>query len=165
MDLDEEFDFDLDWVKEQERMVHIEKNAIREPMKSINIHFVYVNLNSTIHKTITEKYPLVIHSENNRSVLQKEKLMKMIQGKKSSTFLTKYIFMDILIHNIDLESNFIQKYIQDSGSPSFLKTMPILDDIYFESSIFIFHPLNAVYIFFKEVEKDIILHPKPFLHL
>ena len=161
MDLESDLDLNLDWIEEEKKMIHIEKNIQREPMSSVSIHFVYVNNSSSIEKVITEKHPLLNEKGNRYSVLKKEKLLKIINEKKQSLFLTKYVFMDILIYNIDLESNLIQNYIQGQGSPSFLKTMPIPDDIIFQPSIFIFHPLNVIYIFFQEKDKDISLNPKP----
>jgi hypothetical protein len=159
-------ELDLDWIEEENKMIHIEKNIQREPMSSVSIHFVYINNSSSIEKVVTEKHLLSNEKGNEKgskdcSVLKKETLLKIINEKKQSLFLTKYVFMDILIYNIDLEPNYIQNYVQGLGSPSFLKTMPIPDDILFQPSIFIFHPLNAIYIFFLEKDKDISLNPKP----
>ena len=157
-------ELDLDWIDEENKMIHIEKNIQREPMSSVSIHFVYINNSSSIEKVVTEKHLLSKekgNGSNDCSVLKKETLLKIINEKKQSLFLTKYVFMDILIYNIDLEPTLIQNYVQGLGSPSFLKTMPIPDNILFQPSIFIFHPLNAIYIFFLEKDKDISLNPKP----
>jgi hypothetical protein len=159
-------DLDLDWVDYQQRILCIENKSSREPMSSISILFVYLNLDSMIDTVITEKISLSILPEENRSVLKKEALLKLIQEKKISTFLKKYIFQDILVYNIDIESHRIPSFTEHSETyPSFLQTILLPDDIYLEPSIFIFHPLNTIYVFFKEVEKKMILHPKPLLRL
>jgi len=161
-DSDSDSDLDIDWIKDQERIIHIEKKNYREPMTSISIRYIYINTDSEIEEVLHEKIPLSIESgEKNRSFLTKETLLKLILLKKKSTFFKKYIFMDMLLYNIDLESDHIQKYIREPGSPSFLKNVPIPEDIYFEPSLFIFHSLNTIYIFFKEVEKKLVLNPKP----
>ena len=49
-------------------------------------------------------------------------------------------------------------------SYNFLKTLPLLEDIYIPESIFIFHKLNCIYFLFQESEKQAVI-PKPILKI
>jgi hypothetical protein len=171
--LDLDLDLDLDWVKQEEKIIHMDQHNRREPMTTVNVFFVFVDCEDEVDLIITEKHDLVLKGEG--SVLKKEKLLRMIQEKKGNSYhalakhvplekckgLTKYVFADLLVYNIDLEPHLLQNYLSDAGSPSFLKHMAIPDDVFFTPSVFIFHPLNGIYIFFSEKEKDFVLHPKP----
>ena len=154
-----DIDLDISWIKENERLQNMETNYFREPMKNIDLFFVYINPNMYIEKTIRQKQSLLVDSSNNCSRLSKENLLKLIQTNKKiskSNVIYKYKFIDVLLYNIDLEPEHIQNYsnnenIQESSS-GFFKVLNILEDITISPSIFIFHKTNSIFFFFQEIE-------------
>jgi hypothetical protein len=153
-DLELELDMDTSWIEEQEKLDTIDTTYYREPMDSIDIYILYINQNKFIENIIYEKHPL-IHDKTG-TFLSKEFLIQFIQSKKKSTPFSKYKFDTILYYNIDLEPENIQSYslnenLSEMSNP-FFKVLPIINDIYFSDSIFIFHGINSLFFLFQEVE-------------
>jgi hypothetical protein len=160
MDSDNELDIDTSWIDEQEKLQNINTNYYREPMNSMNIFFLYINQNNYIENIICEKHQLIISesqldsSNKNSSFLSKEFVLKLIQTKKKKTPVSKYKFKEILLFNVDLDTEHIQSFSMndnytDSSHP-FFKKIPIIDDIFISDSIFIFHSLNSLFFIFQE---------------
>jgi hypothetical protein len=146
-------DLDMSWIDEQERIQNIQKNYYREPMESVNTYFIYINQNQYIDKILCEKYDL--ENNNGCSLLNKEKLLQIIQNKKIKTLNTRYKLIDILQYNIELEPEHIQTFINGEPDPSsqkILKNISVFDEIVFSPSIFIFHGINCLYFIFQEIE-------------
>jgi hypothetical protein len=148
----EEEDLDTSWIAEQERFQNIQNNYRREPMESIELHFIYINKNQYIDKIINEQF--IIDPSN--LCIKREQLLKIIQDKKLYTPFSKYRLIDILTFFVDLEPENIQSYsnvenIDDTYS-QFLKVLNIPDEINIPQSIFIFHSINSIYFIFQEVE-------------
>lgn len=146
-------DLDMSWIDEQERIQNIQKNYYREPMESVNTYFIYINQNQYIDKILCEKYDL--ENNNGCSLLNKEKLLQIIQNKKIKTLNTRYKLIDILQYNIELEPEHIQTFISGEPDPSsqkILKNISVFDEIVFSPSIFIFHGINCLYFIFQEIE-------------
>ena len=65
--------------------------------------------------------------------------------------------MDILIYNVDLDSDHIQSYSKSNDfaqlSNDFMKVLSIPDDIVIQPTIFIFHGVNSIYFIFKENDR------------
>jgi len=153
MDENENEDLDISWIEEDEKLHTVDKNYFREPMDQLAITIIYININSYIENIICEKVPLTIN--NKMALLEKERLLQIIQSKKKITSHSRYKFMESLLYNIELEPEHIQKYAysepqNEDGSHPFLKRMPIVDDISISPSIFIFHNINGLYLLFKE---------------
>ena len=149
-------DIDFSWIKEQEKLQNIQKNYCKEPNIVINLYFIYINKNKYIDNILNEKQKLFPPIDNKGSYLSKEYLLKIIQSKKKKTPNSKYKFQDILYYNVDLEPEHIQSYSKNEKvlnvSNSFFKVIPIVDDIHFPDSIFIFHDINSLFFIFQEIE-------------
>ena len=163
-------DLDISWIDKQNKLHNIDKNYCREPMENIDIHIIYISAQNVIEKISSDKMDIY----NNR--IPKEKILKIIQDNKSihgvrdvggDGGVAKYKLLDIIVYNVDLDSQHIQDFVQNDGmySGRFFKTCPIVDDIIISPSIFIFHSLNAVYFMFQEIE--VVLNPliKPILKI
>jgi hypothetical protein len=159
MEENDDTDLDISWIEEQEKIQNIDKNYFREPMETIDIHIIYINTNLYIESITKERHVLTKREKN--TVLEKERILQIIQSKKKTTPFSKYKFADALLYNVELEPEQIQNYAntQDntissssssSSSSSFLKPVKILEDITIPHSIFVFHGINALYFFFKE---------------
>lgn len=146
-------DLDMSWITEQERIQNIQKNYYREPMETVNIYFIYINQNQYIDKILCEKHDL--DNNNGCSLLNKEKLLQIIQNKKIKTLNSRYKLIDILQYHVELEPEHIQTFINGEPDPSsqkILKNISVFDEIVFSPSIFIFHGINCLYFIFQEVE-------------
>jgi hypothetical protein len=149
--MDENEDLDISWIEEQEKLQSVDKNYFREPMETITVTTIYINANSYIESITSEKQPLTQNGK--AALLEKERLLQIIQSKKKITAHSKYKFMDTLLYNVDLEPEHIQKYANspvEENQGLFLKRLQIVDDITIVPSIFIFHGINGLYLLFKE---------------
>ena len=147
-------DLDISWIEKHERMNNIHTNYQREPMDSIKMCYIYVNLYSEIEKVIYENENLgQIDSSNNR-IISKERVLQIVQNKKMLNDTLKYTIDTILVYNVSIEPENIQKYVNSENftSEPFLKVYPIIDEILIHPSIFIFHEINCIYFIFKQID-------------
>jgi hypothetical protein len=148
---EEDLELDTSWIEEHERLEKINQNYFREPIDSINVYFIYINVNSYIEKITNEKQNVEWDAERNSSILRKEILLQWVQDKKAE----RYKLSDTYIYNVDLEPENIQNYSNNENliesSHGFYKHLPLIDDILFKPSIFIFHSINAVFMIFQEI--------------
>jgi hypothetical protein len=144
-------DLDISWIQSHERFINIHKNYQREPTEAVSIYYLYINLNLEIEKIICEKETLDLSCQN----ISKERVLQMVQNKKKLGS-TKYNLDNILIYNVTIESENIQKYVNSENiadvSQPFIKILPVIDEIKINPSIFIFHSLNSVFFFFKQCD-------------
>jgi hypothetical protein len=133
---------DSSWFLEKNKEEIIEK----EPMSSIPISFIYINLNNEIHRIISEKHELEIDEEEEDPFLSKETILYLI-SEKIKLENGHYRLLDILLFNIDLEPSEISSF----PSCSFIKNISFLDDIVIPCSLPIFHSYNCLFIVFREI--------------
>jgi hypothetical protein len=157
----------MSWILEEERLLQIQQNYIREPMDSIRLYFLYINLQSYIEKITYETINLSYYKEKGCSIIPKEQVLQLIQNKRITTNNSKYIFKDSLLYLVDLEPENIQNFSKnnDSNASQFLKVLPPIEDISIYPSIFIFHKLNAIYFIYHEVEYEKKPPLKPILKI
>jgi hypothetical protein len=89
--------------------------------------------------------------------LSKERLLQLIQSKRHLPHRggVKYRFMDLLAFHIPLEPGELTEFVQQEARADFLKSLPIFDSVVVAPSIFIFHDLNSLFFFFKEIENPV----------
>jgi hypothetical protein len=150
-------DLDISWVENHERLVNINQNYEREHMNSIKICFVYINSYSEIETVICDKESLVHNGKY--SVIPKERILQIVQNKKFLDENSKFSLDTILVYNVSIEPENIQKYINSEIVEPFIKMYPIVDEIVLNPSIFIFHELNCIYFFFRQI----VVKPKSIL--
>jgi hypothetical protein len=150
MEENDDTDLDILWIEEQEKIQNIDKNYFREPMETIDIHIIYINANLYIESITKERH--ILTKKEKSTVLEKERILQIIQSKKKTTPFSKYKFMDALLYNVDLEPEQIQNYAfsQDNDKSPFLQPIKIMEDVIIPQSIFVFHGINSLYFFFKE---------------
>jgi hypothetical protein len=143
----QEDELDTSWIVEQKKILTIEKSHPRESIKEITFQFFYTDLSNSLVKTISEQYLF----RDNQSVIPKEDLEKIIDAKKMLNH-TNYILTEYATYIIDLEPENIQSYAKTESQINFM-SLPKTDlaDIVCSPSIFIFHSLNTVFMFFKEI--------------
>lgn len=157
-------DLDLSWLNEDERLTKINKNYLRENMKYIYIHSIYINKNNNIDKitsSVQELDILLDCSENGVSSvgLSQKTLAQCISETKILSTGVKYNLLDILVYNVKLEPEHIQNFSKMenlSELPNLFLTKYTGDcDIPIPASIFIFHNLNSVYFIYQECQNAI----------
>jgi hypothetical protein len=128
----------------------------KEFMDNIDIHYLYVNQQSKLDKIIVEKHHFEKCSTSN--IITKEQLLQYIQVKRQLSSSTRYRLKDVMIHLVNLEGNKLEDFSKCSNisdySKAFFKVLPIIDDIELESSLYLFHKQNAIYIVLQEMLKN-----------
>ena len=117
------------WIDIQQRLLDIQQNPVREPMKSILGHFIFINQHQYIDKIVVEE---IIHDTEATSVDQAllaedtdefripfSKVLQMIQSKKYVTSTTKYVFKEVSMFHIDLEPEHIQSFVNDNDNSNY----------------------------------------------
>ena len=129
-----------------------QENYVREPMDEIRVFFVYIDADGAMEKITKETE--TVGDEG----ITKERLLQMIQTKRQLPHRggVKYRFTDLLTFHIPLEPGELEDFIQREAQPDFLKKLPIFDSVAIDPSIFIFHDLNSLFFFFKEVENVVV---------
>jgi hypothetical protein len=141
---DVEEDLDTSWAE----MAEFQDNYEREPMEEIRVFFVYMDAAGALEK-ITKEVEGVVDGG-----ISKERLLRLIQSKRQSPHRggVKYRFMDLLAFHIPLEPGDLGGFVQSEARADFMRTLPIFDSAVIDPSIFIFHDVNSLFFFFKEVE-------------
>jgi hypothetical protein len=140
--MEDNCDLDTSWI---EKYQHPE--LIREPMDKVRVYLLYIHSNMSIDKIVQEDIPLETLASKSTQGVSKEVLLKIIHDGKTSIPHKKYKLKDILVFNVDLEPSNIQSF---SEEVQFMKKIPIVDDIILAPSLYIFHYLNGIFIFFQE---------------
>ena len=144
----------MSWILEEDKLLKIQQNHPREPMESIKCYFLYLNAESSIENVSTDTIILDWNSEKACRYISKERVLQLIQERRkrlSST--TQYVFKEACLFLVDLEPEHVQAYTKSDISDvnSFLVKLPIVDDIFVQPSIFVFHGMNSVYFIFQEI--------------
>ena len=145
----QEDELDTSWIVEQKKILTIEKSYPRESIKEITFQFLYIDVSNSLVKTISEKY-----SFRKNDSIPKEDLEKIIDAKKTLNSIN-YNFTEYATYIVDLEPENIQSYAKSDSQINFMSSAKTdLSDIVCPSSIFIFHSLNTVFMFFKEISNE-----------
>jgi hypothetical protein len=154
IDIDTIDDLDSSWIDKEEKMGASNTNYIREPISDIQLFFIYINSESEIeHVSKESEY---INDLNN--CISKERLLQIIQTKRHHNN-KKYRLDDLLSFQVDLEPENIQSFSEldslDHISSSFLKSLPIFDEVVCIPSIFIFHNTSSLFFLFNEIDSSV----------
>jgi hypothetical protein len=143
-----EEDLDTSWAEAAE----FQDNYEREGMEEIRVFFVYMDATGALEK-ITKEVEGIVEGE-----LSKERLLHLIQTKRHLPHRggVKYRFADLLAFHIPLEPGELGEFVKQEPRADFMKSLPIFDSVVIDPSIFIFHDVNALFFFFKEVENLVV---------
>jgi hypothetical protein len=144
---------DTTWMQTSKKLTeNITTKFSKENMTSINIHYIYIDAISSIQTISTKKHHLSFIDE--KCIISKDKMLQLIITSEKHNDI-KYKLSDILLYNIDLESEKAQ--MSSNISINFLKSQPFYHEIIIPSSLFIFHDINCLYIIYQETD---LLHSK-----
>jgi hypothetical protein len=137
------------WISEQKRLLELQNDCEPEPMESINCQFIFIDSNNFIQKISKEKAKVEYDVENDQYIVSKKQLLQMIQKQKTAMNNSKYLYKHLCIFNIDLESEDVHPFTQESlnDNDEFFETISLMDDIVIDPSILIFHQVNSLKFF------------------
>jgi len=151
------------WMDDEQRILNIQQNPVREPMKSIRGVFIFVNQQHYIDKIVVEDIDDKSFEETTEFRIPFSKVLQLVQAKRYVTANTKYIFREVCLYNVDLEAEHVQGFVHNEEPRSFFRVLPATEDILIPPSIFIFHSVNALYFYFQEVPLKRVPEPKSIL--
>lgn len=153
----------LDWLIETEKITQINENYHPELMTTIQIHYIYINVNSYIEKIKSDTLSI------SDTKITSDQLMELSEKNRKVESKQKYNLVDVFIYNVDLPSENIQEYVKNANSnqlfKTFFKSHNITDDMNVHPSIFIFHSINSIYFIYQERELDLTQEIKPILKI
>tara|TARA_B110000971_G_C19865688_1_gene433744 strand:- start:170 stop:811 length:642 start_codon:yes stop_codon:yes gene_type:complete len=140
---------DTDWIRHEQRLSIINQKCLPEKLPYITLEFIYINKNSEVVETTSEKLPIPA----NTSCLSKEFIISIIHNHKKKKSTQNYVLKETLMYHIPIQPEVLPAFLENTfNSSTFIKKYPIIEDIVLPSSIFIFHPVNTL--FFVYFEQD-----------
>lgn len=140
------------WTEELDRLQNLNKNSHREYARHIPFTLLYVNHENDIEKVQSGLFQLDVSSNN--SIITKEKILAFITKNTKENENSKYVCKEISIFQVPIEPENIQYFSQmklnENTIKPYFKTFSLVDTIYIQPSIFIFHSLNRL--FFKFIQ-------------
>lgn len=139
---------DTDWIHHEQRLSIIDQKCLPEPLPYITLEFIYINKQSEVVNTATEKLSF------SSSSLSKELLISIIHAHKKRD-RKNYVLKDTLLFHIPIQPEILPSFLEETFNTSiFTKTFPIIDDIVLPPSIFIFHPISTLFFIYCEQLKS-----------
>ena len=132
-----------DWIEEFEIEDEDYKDFYKEAVTSIKIYFLYVNKNQELFHIKKQKIDL------HNSKLEKESLIELLKNHREYQNKT-YIPLSILKHNITLEPQHIQEFINNPSGFEYTEAETSIDTIDWLDSIAFLQEVNSLYIIFRE---------------
>jgi hypothetical protein len=164
----------MSWLEIEKKLLEIDKKHVKEPMKTINCYFLYVNQNDYIEKIDTEVVDILsfnsrssLENENKKGFISQENVVELI-NRKSNLFNKKYKLKETSIYNVDLEPDNVFFYSQDVDfneySKRFFKVLSNGEKIVIHPSIFVFHQMNSIYfLLYEDIENIDPISPRSIL--
>lgn len=141
---------DLSWTEEPNRLINSQTLYPSEPMKTIDIQIIYINSSSNIDKLKRETQVLQV-IESSGSILTEDVLLRIIQNNKQFGN-TRYKYEGLATYFVTLDPTNIFQHIQNpEGSFDFFLEKNRVDTLFIPSTLFIFHSINTIYLFFREL--------------
>jgi hypothetical protein len=168
-----EDEINISWINELEKQSHPDSQEIiratKECQPTIEIHYIFVNQESQIDHSFKETHECILRDNSNtqlfetpKTQLSKEELLKIIQTNKIQRN-KRYRLSEILEYFVNLEEEEWNDLLETNSTvldpqnilnyfkkKTFLKKINYVDDIFFESSISLFHKVNSLYLIYVE---------------
>lgn len=149
-------DLDTSWIDDLDKLNNIHHSYFREPMKDIDFFIVLVDSNDSIVKIKKENHNFSTIDKHctftNTFIIQCIERIKHTHSKGN----IRYKLNDVLLYNIDVEPEYMQKYVSNENllelGTKKLHSLSIMQDVVVPPSIFIFHKINSLFFIFKQLE-------------
>jgi hypothetical protein len=153
-----EDEIDTSWIENYDKEDDQYKMFYKEPNKELRLSVLYINPNNDLENIKTKRIQLI---EPNQ--ITREEFIYIIKNHDRVAGI-KYKLINILLYNIDIESDNMQHIINsfNSGTKNnFFNNLVSLDTYTFNSTIRILQEINTLYIILKEdVNLDKYNHTK-----
>ena len=127
----------------------------KEIPTSANVYNIYVDTNNAIKSVVKNKVSL-----NKYGIVTRDATLDMIQKNKKLLSKKKVRLKAILVYNFTMEPSDILHMMDSNFSiDNYLTEINTLDKIVFKETVHFFSDLNAIYLIFKEPDKN-TLHTK-----
>ncbi len=130
------------WIDNETKLMNINQNYQREPLDSICLHFCYVDSNNCVVNVQSRK-----HSFENKSntTLSETSIIGIINSAKLFSG-RHFVFSELSIFHVELEPENLASF----DAQGCFRTLPVLADVHFSPSLFIFKPLSCLFFLFKQ---------------
>lgn len=123
----------------------------REPLSEIDMFFIYMDYDNAIEKIETASESL-----DETRTIGKERLLQIVQTKRSSSEGKKYRLHEIMAFQLPIEYSHLDSFIKCGDiSSDCLQPVPIFNEIVIHPALYIFHDITALYFFFSESAKPL----------
>ena len=147
---------DFEWISESEKIYNINNNFDKVYQSKIKILFIYISSNNNIDKIVKNSIDL----QNN--TISKQHIFDIIYNNRIKNSNSIYNFNESFLFNIPFEHDKINEFnscdINSFDNKFFLSPINIDSDIIIPKTLFIFHNLSTILVFYKEKLFDL---PKP----
>ena len=132
-----------DWIEDFEIEDKDYKQFYKEPVKSIQVYYLYVNRYQELFHIKKQKIDLY------NSQLEKKALIALIKKYRDYQNRT-YVPLSILKYNITLEPQYIQEFISNPIDFKYTQAESSIENIDWFDSIVFLQEVNSLYIVFRE---------------
>ena len=140
---------DFDWISESEKLYNINDHFNKISHDKIKTIFVYLNQSNSIDK-ITKSYLNI-----NNNCIPKNILLKTIYDNRIKNYTSIYNFDNLFLFHIPIDHDKINVFNSSSNNNEFFNNINIDNDLNIPPSLFIFHNINTLFIFYKQKLLDI----------
>jgi hypothetical protein len=137
-----------DWIKNFENTDKLYQDFYKENLYYTNLFFIYINKNNEIEKLKQESFLMSMPN-----CITREEILGIIKGATIEKD-TKYSLSCLLKYNMNLETEDIHTYLKNTHKYNFFTDIKIIDNIYFDKTINMFHDLNDLIIILTEKQKN-----------
>lgn len=136
------------WIDKELRLFNENQKISKEFMKTIKITHIYINSSSEIVKTDKSFHIF----KDNQNIIHSNEIFKYFTNFRVKDNV-KYSLYQLLSYNIDLDDK-LYNDINSISTINFMEHITYIKDIIIKPSLFIFHEINAIYIIYKEPNKQ-----------
>ena len=130
------------WIDNETKLMNINQNYQREPLESICLHFCYVDSNNCVVNVQSRKH---VFENNSNTTLSETAILGIINGAKVLSG-RHFVFSELSVFHVDLEPENLASF----DAQGCFRTLPLLADVHFSPSLFIFKHLSCLFFLFKQ---------------
>ena len=136
-----------DWLTNYIKEEEIFNKFYKKEIDKIKLYFFYIDKNKEIIKVLKR------NADISGNIIDKNKIVNIINNN-NNVLNKKFMLLQILKYNFNIDNNDINKFLKNKKSFNFLKKYDVIDDIYWENTIPLFKSLNSLYFIFFEKKKN-----------
>ena len=136
---------EFDWIEDSEKLYNINDHFNKISHKTIKTIFVYINDSNYIDKIKKQNIQI------NNDCISNKTILKLIYENRIKNNKAVYNFDSLSLFHIPIEHDKINNFNNmEMESYNYLHNMNINTDINIPPSLFIFHNISTLFIFYKQ---------------